>query len=75
MHELIAFAKVVSLALIMLIILIALTLALLSILNDDMVFGDGVIELKEGKLVNILMKLAFCGVVMIGYVIFMVVIR
>ncbi len=75
MHELIVFAKVVSLALIMLTILIALTLALLSILNDDMVFKDNIIELKEGKLVNILMKLAFCGVVMMGYVIFMIVNR
>ncbi len=75
MHELLAFAKVVTLSLIMLIILIALTLALLSILNDDVVFGDGTIELKEGKWVNILMKLGFCGVVMIGYVIFMIVIR
>ncbi len=75
MHELIAFAKVVSLALIMLAILIALTLALLSILNDDMVFNDSIIELKEGKLVNVFMKLAFCGVVMIGYIIFMIVIR
>ncbi len=75
MHELIVFAKVVTLSLIMLAILIALTLALLSILNDDIVFGDGTIELREGKLVNILMKLAFCGFVMIGYVIFMILIR
>ena len=75
MHELLAVSKIVFYSLLMIVILVTMTLALLSILNDDLVFGDGTIEMKKGKLIGIFMKLGFCGVVMVGYIIMMIMIR
>jgi hypothetical protein len=75
MHELIAFVKIVSLALLMILILLVMTISLLSIMSDDMKFGKGTIELRKGRIVNIMMKLGICGVTFIGYFVMMVLIR
>ena len=52
-----------------------MTLSMLSILNDDLVFGEGTIELKRGRLFKIFLKLAYCGITFVGYFIMMVLIR
>jgi hypothetical protein len=75
MHELMAFVKIFSYGLFMILILLVMTTSLLSILNDDMKFGEGTIELRKGRLINIFMKLSLCGVTFIGYFIMMVLIR
>ncbi len=75
MHELMAFVKIFSYGLLIILILLVMTISLLSILNDDMKFGEGTIELRKGRLFNIFMKLSLCGITFVGYFIMMVLIR
>lgn len=75
MHELLTVSKIVFYSLLMIVILVIMTLALLSILSEDIRFGEGTIELRKGSLISILMKLALCGITMAGYLIMMVLIR
>ena len=75
MHEVVAVAKVVIYALSLITILVVMTIALLSILNDDMIFTEGTIEIRKGTLGKIAMKLAICGVAMVAYIILMLIMR
>ena len=75
MHELLSVFKIVFYALLMVSILLTMSISLLSILNDDMVFSTEMIEIKQGRLLKILLKLCLCGVIMAGYVVMMVKIR
>ncbi len=75
MHELLSVFKIVFYALLMVSILLIMTVALLSILSDDMAFSPETIEVKKGRLLNIFLKLCLCGVTMAGYVVMMVKIR
>lgn len=75
MHEVVAFLKIVLYSLLMVSILVVMTLSLLSIVNDDMEFGEGSVSIRKGRIFNILMKLGFCGIVWVGYVIMMIQIR
>jgi hypothetical protein len=75
MHEVVAVSKVVIYALSMVAILVVMSVALLSILNDDMAFTENTIEIKKGKLGKVAMKLAVCGVAMVAYIVMMIIIR
>lgn len=75
MHELISVIKIVIYSLLMVSIILIMTVALLSILSDDMVFSQETIEIRQGKLLNIMLKLCLCGVTMLGYVVMMIEIR
>ena len=75
MHEVIAVSKVVIYALSLVTILVVMTIALLSILNDDMVFTESTIEIRKGTLGKIAMKLAICGVAMVAYIVMMIIMR
>ncbi|MEK6775512.1 MAG: hypothetical protein AABY87_01365 [bacterium] len=75
MHELVSVIKIVIYSLLMVSIILIMTVALLSILSDDMVFSQETIEIRQGKLLNIMLKLCLCGVTMVGYVVMMIEIR
>ena len=75
MYELFTVGKIVFYALLMILILVVMTLALLSILNDDMEFGEGTINLRRGRVPWIVLKLGLCGLVVVGYIVMMVLIR
>lgn len=75
MHELVSVIKIVIYSLLMVSIILIMTVALLSILSDDMVFSQDTIEIRQGKLLNIMLKLCLCGVTMVGYVVMMIEIR
>ena len=75
LYEIVTVGKIVFYALLMLLILVIMTLALLSIINDDMEFGEGTISLKPGRIPRILVKLGLCGAVLAGYIVMMVLIR
>lgn len=75
MHELVSVVKIVIYSLLMISIILIMTVALLSILSDDMVFSQDTIEIRQGKLLNIFLKLCLCGVTMAGYVVMMIEIR
>jgi hypothetical protein len=75
LYELISVFKVVFYALILITILVVMTLSLLSILNEDMIFTSEVIEFKKGRFFGIIKKLVFCGIAFVCYYIMMVLIR
>jgi len=75
MHEVVAVAKVVIYALSLIGILVVMTIALLGILNDDLVFTESTVEIRKGTLGKIAMKLAICGVAMVAYIVMMIIMR
>jgi len=75
MYEIISVLKVVFYSLVLITILVTMTLSLLSILNEDMIFTSEVVEMRKGRLFNIMKKLALCGVAFVFYFIMMVLIR
>lgn len=75
MSEIVSVLKVVFYSLILITVLVTMTMSLLSILNEDMYFSSEVVEIRKGRLFNIMKKLALCGVAFVCYLIMMVLIR